>query len=304
MPGKINIQKTFTFKGHNAAIYCLCHGTTENTFISGSGDKYIAEWNFLTGEQNKFSAKLPSPVFCLLPLYHLGQLWVGTGNGHLHVIDIHKKEEIHTFRFHKAQIFDLKYSEKTTLVYSSGGDGVINVYDPVELKHTALSKISDKKIRSIEFYKDDLLLAEGSGKTIVLNASTLQLKHEFISHKLATNCYLPVESSSLLYSGGRDAHLNLWDVKNNFHLIKSVPAHNFAIYKILQLNPHEIVATASRDKTIKLWDLNSLQVIERINREKFDGHAFSVNAILWNEEQSTLISGGDDKLIMSWKIQS
>jgi WD repeat-containing protein 61 len=299
----IHITKKFTFSGHNTAVYALCNGPDETSFISGSGDKYIAQWNLFNGTQEKFSAKLPSPVFSLLPMYNFNQVWVGTGNGHIHVLDLKKREEIHAFKFHSIQVFDMKYSEKLGLVFSCGGDGTVSCYDAQQLKHLHSQKFSDVKIRSIEFYGDSLLLAEGSGKTIVVNPHDLSVEHEFVSHKLATNCYFADESNGLLYSGGRDAHLNLWDIKNNYFLLKSLPAHNYAIYRIVDVPRYGIIATASRDKTIKLWEKDTLQIVQRIGKESHEGHSFSVNAMIWNEGMRTLVSAGDDRTIISWEIR-
>ncbi len=304
MSNEIQITKKFTFSGHNTAIFALCNGPDEHTFISGSGDKYVAQWNLHNGQQEKFSAKMPAAVYSLLPIYEAGQLWVGTGNGHVHVLDLKKREEIHVFKFHTAQVFDMKYSSGSGLAYSCGGDGNVCCYDVSKLNHVHTQKFSEVKIRSIEFYRDKLFLAEGSGKTLVVNAKDLSLEHEFQSHRLATNCYLVSDQDGLLYSGGRDAHLNVWDIKNNYYPVKSLPAHNFAIYRIVDMEPYGIIATASRDKTIKLWDKETLNIMQRIAKENLDGHNFSVNALIWNAEERTLISGGDDKTIISWQIRT
>jgi len=56
-----------------------------------------------------------------------------------------------------------------------------------------------------------------------------------------------------LLTGGRDAHLNIWQT-DSYELIKSIPAHNWAIYDIVFNPDTTLFATASRDKTIKIWD--------------------------------------------------
>ncbi|MFN5460460.1 MAG: WD40 repeat domain-containing protein [Bacteroidota bacterium] len=298
----IQVKKSITLRGHNAAIYCLCKGWDENTIISGSGDKYIAQWNIEEGIQDKFSALLPAPIFALLYVKDFSQLWVGTSNGHIHVIDVKNKKEIHDFNFHTGHIYDIQYDSLRKMVYSSGGDGCINIYNPESMKHIHRNKFSNEKIRSIYCYENFLLLAEGSGRTIVLNASDFSIINEFQSHQFASNCHLLINQSSELISGGRDAKLNLWDIKNNYNKIKSVPAHNYAIYRLIDIEESEYFASASRDKTIKIWNKKDLSPILRINKEKFDGHAFSVNALLWLKHTNKLVSAGDDKQIMVWEV--
>jgi WD40 repeat protein len=299
---ELKIRKRFTFTGHNAGIYSLCRGIETNTVLSGSADKFVAQWNLEKGEQHGFSAKFPAAVYSLLPMYEQDQLWVGTGNGHIHIIDTQKKEEVHSFKFHQLAIFDLKFSPELNLVFSSGADGILNVYNPQTLKHVYTLKLSAVKLRSISFRKNEIILAEGSGKTIILDGPTLQVTSEFESHKQATNCYLVDEENDLLYSGGRDAHLNIFDIKNNYSLLQSIPAHNFAIYKIISLTGTGILASASRDKTFKLWDERSMKVLARIDHKNFGAHTHSVNTLLWNEQLGVLTSASDDRSIMAWEI--
>ena len=95
--------------------------------------------------------------------------------------------------------------------------------------------------------------------------------------------------------------LNVID-KNSFKIVKSIPAHNYAIYDIVFLNGLNLLATASRDKTIKLWDANSFDFLVRISKENYDAHSHSVNSLYWVENKNMLLSAGDDQKIKIWKI--
>ena len=108
---------------------------------------------------------------------------------------------------------------------------------------------------------------------------------------------------------------------------QSIPAHNYAIYSIVFSPDGKYFATASRDKTIKIWDANNLNVLSRINKESFDGHINSVNKLMWTTSPksspresvlsrdqkglsnspagvvgSYLISASDDRKVMVWEI--
>jgi WD40 repeat protein len=104
-----------------------------------------------------------------------------------------------------------------------------------------------------------------------------------------------------LLSGGRDARLRIWNIENNFELEKEIPAHNYAIYKIMFNSSGSLLATASRDKTAKVWDASDASFLFRLDKENFKGHLNSVNTLLWLNED-TLISGSDDRSIVVWKI--
>ena len=59
-------------------------------------------------------------------------------------------------------------------------------------------------------------------------------------------------------------------------------------------------ATASRDKTVKIWKTENRQLLLRINKEQQDGHLNSVNKVVWTEQG--LVSTGDDRAIILWEI--
>jgi WD40 repeat protein len=95
--------------------------------------------------------------------------------------------------------------------------------------------------------------------------------------------------------------LNIWQV-GDYELLKSIPAHPWAIYDIAYSPDSNLFATASRDKTLKIWDSKTFQPLEVIDKENYDGHQFSVNKLIWSSHNNYLISAGDDKAIMVWEI--
>ncbi|MFN6037154.1 MAG: hypothetical protein ACK452_01705, partial [Bacteroidota bacterium] len=254
MDFSIKVNKKGSIVGHTAAIYSLCEGIGDDTVISGAGDKYVVEWNFLNGKQEKFVAHLSSPVFALYHHKTAKQLWIGTANGQVHVIDINSKKEIHAFKAHQSHVFYLEFNSGTGLIYSSGGDGCVCVFDPQNLKLLEIKKFSTSKIRSFAFNEDKIFLAEGNGLSILAKAETLEEILRFQSHNLATNCHLFNPKKNCLMTAGRDAYINGWTLSGNPEKIISIPAHNFAIYKMISLNKFSLFATASRDKNIKIWD--------------------------------------------------
>lgn len=85
-------------------------------------------------------------------------------------------------------------------------------------------------------------------------------------------------------------------------IIKSIPAHEWAIYDIAYSPNSKLFATASRDKTIKIWDSKTFELLKVINKEKDRGHLNSVNKLIWSTYNNYLISAGDDRAIIIWEI--
>ena len=99
-------------------------------------------------------------------------------------------------------------------------------------------------------------------------------------------------------------------------LRQEVKAHLFTIHA---LAGSELgwLASGSMDKTVKIWDRNTGELLKVIDREKYPsrGHSHSVNALCWlalaksgpNANLETglrrlLASAGDDKIIRVWEV--
>ncbi|RYY34254.1 MAG: WD40 repeat domain-containing protein, partial [Sphingobacteriaceae bacterium] len=80
------------------------------------------------------------------------------------------------------------------------------------------------------------------------------------------------------------------------------PAHLFAVNHIAFHPSLPYFATASMDKSIKIWDAQNFKLRKIISREKgIPGHVLSINKLVWNGDNQ-LISVSDDKRVIIWNI--
>jgi WD40 repeat protein len=300
---KITANKKIIFSGHHGGIYGLAYGNSPDIIYSGSSDKFVGSWNIASGKQEQFAIEYPSPVYSLLFLKERNLLLAGTGGGTFHAADVLSKTIIKTTTLHAAQIFDLAHSPKHSLIFSASGDGYFCTLDSNTLEKISSTKICEEKVRSVSVNSNEDLLAVTGGNGTIHIFSLPEMKEiiSFPAHTLSANsvCWHP--EGKYLLSGGRDAHLKVWDAKKNFELLTDIPAHNFAIYHIAFSPDEKLFATASRDKSMKIWDAETFQLLLRCGKDGQDGHKNSVNRLLWNEHG--LVSGADDRSMIVWEIK-
>ena len=295
----VEVKQIAALAGHNGCIYALEQGVSENTVFTGGSDKFIALWNLKTLQAEKFAASLPSSVYAMCHIPERQLLLAGTTTGSILILDLEKKEEIKILQHHTAPIFDIKYSLKTNCFYTASGDGHFAVCSLDTLSLLQIKKLTQEKIRNIDFNytNSEIAVALGDRKVLVFDLHTLDHKTDFIAHQSAVYVVRYSPDGKFLLTGGKDAHLNIWNVEI-YELIRSIPAHNWAIYDIVFNPDATLFATASRDKTIKIWDAKSHELLKRITKTKFEGHTHSVNKLFWSSYHNYLVSVGDDKLVM------
>jgi WD40 repeat protein len=106
-----------------------------------------------------------------------------------------------------------------------------------------------------------------------------------------------------LISGSRDAQLKIWDTSRAYELYKTIPAHMFAINDIKYHPERNFLATASMDKTIKVWDATNFQLLKVIDKARHNSHITSVNKLYWSSYENQLISCSDDRTILVWALK-
>lgn len=298
---KINIAKIAHFSGHKGSIFSLCRGLDPDTFYSGADDGYVVEWNHRTKGDGKLLVQVNRPVYSLLPDVAQRQLYCGTAAGNLHVIDMDSRSEIRNIEAHTLGLFDIK--ETSQYIITSGGDGNICIwnktFDLVKMIHA-----SDKSARviAINEERDEFAVGFSDHHIRVYSLSSLDLIHEYKGHDNSVFALTYSPDHLHLYSGGRDVMLRNWELHNNYNKQLDIPAHTLHINAIVFSPAGDLYATVSMDKTLKIWDAQTDELLKVADKQRYDGHTTSVNKLLWLSND-TLLTCSDDRTVMMWKIE-
>lgn len=294
----VEIEKVITYTGHSDAVYTLENGIEPHLFYSAGGDGHIVEWDLNKTESGRLIAKVPASVYaiCLVPERHL--LIVAQNYEGIHLIDVLSNKEVGSLQFTKSAIFDMKVVNDLLIVGT--GEGKLVVIDLPKLKVIHEVEVCDQNIRDILITVDDhSLVASSDGFIRKYRLPTFELVSEVQGHENSVFALLAKGNS--LVSGSRDARLKFWDMKN-LQLDESINAHMYAINDIVERQDGAYLATASMDKTIKIWDYAKRKLIKVIDKARHQGHLTSVNKLLWLGYKDYLISCSDDRSIGVWRI--
>ena len=233
-----------------------------------------------------------------------GWLAVGSSQGWLYIVDISDKSLIHQSRHGQLPIYSLQYNKQADSLWILHAKGGLEIISLQEFGKLLYRQLSSEHLRTLVFdhERNQCYLGSSDNQIYVLSSDGNQTLHQWQAHanSVFNLCLHP--SGKQLLSGGRDAHLKSWALDAQFHELQSIPAHNFTINEISFSADHQYLATGSRDKTVKIWDAENLQLLKVIDPIRNDGHRHSVNKVVWHPDGS-LLSAGDDKRIIQWRIE-
>jgi len=291
----------FKLGPHQAPVYALAQGASDELLFTGGGDRVVPLWNVLTGQQEPFLVRTEAPVYSLHFDTKTKVLFIGCSNGTLHAIDTRTRVELKAWSLDSNGLFDIKSDETRNRILVCGGKGVLTVIKTETLEVLRSIPLSDGKLRRIAVRgKGDLVaVADNSGLVHVLDAESYQTVESIYAHDEGSTAVAWHPSKPVLVTGGKDAHIRCWNMNDGYKQVLHLAAHQSAIYDIVYQVKQNCFVSCSRDKTIKWWDPNLFDPLSKVDYSE-GGHKHSVNRLLVLGNR--LISAGDDRNVLVFGV--
>ena len=287
------------YKKHTGPLYAVAYSEKHNMLFTGGSDKVVATWDLDKEENTPLSIKTDSVILNFQLLNDEKHLLIGLFSGDFHVIDLDTRKEIRYFSGHKLGAFASCFIANSNLLFVGAGDGTLSIWDTKDFKLLASHHLGTGKIRAIQSVGNDVFMANSQGQIFTINLFAIEEYSLFTTINHPIFCLSSFSSNNSLLIGDKNAHLTEIEIESK-QVLKSIPAHNWPIYRIEWLNSKEFV-TCSRDKILKIWDATSMKVKQRLSFPEFQGHINSVNNLVSISSTQSIVSVGDDKQICLWR---
>ena len=323
------VSKTAALAGHRDAVFALAGGPGRTVFSSGADGQVVAWDAGQPARDGELLARVENSVYALLHLPEYDWLALGHNYQGIQVISLADKALVQAVALPPLAVFALAHAPARRQLYAALGDGTLAVLTLPALRLERLVRVSTKSLRCLALHEGRAELAVGASdaRTYVLDLDTLAPKQVLGE---STNSVFAViyDAGGRLLTAGRDAQIRAWGwgseangevvggvngrtnseadsgaaaadaaaAPAGYALAQTVAAHLYTI-NALALSPDgRWLASASLDKSIKIWDAHSLELLRVIDRARATGHGTSVNRLVWADGH-TLVSASDDRTL-------
>jgi U3 small nucleolar RNA-associated protein 12 len=244
---------------------------------------------------------------------------VGTKSGEIELFDIASSTLIESFQGHETSIWALQVHPDGRSCVTGGADKTAKFWDfeivqdevpgtkrttsRLKLNHTRSLKVNDD-ILSLCYSPDARLLAVSTlDNTVkVFFNDSLKLFLNLYGHKLPVISMSISSDNKLIATSSADKNIRLWGLDfGDCH--KALFGHNDSIMAIQFIpepaTPEEghFFFTASKDKSVKTWDGDKFQQVQKLS-----GHHGEVWAMAVSRTGDFVVTSSHDKSIRVWNL--
>jgi U3 small nucleolar RNA-associated protein 12 len=300
--------------GHRADIRALVLSSDDRMLASASNGA-LKIWNVKT--QTCIRTFECGYALCCAFLPGDKIVVVGTKGGELELFDVASATMLDSFKAHEGAIWTLQVHPDGRSLVSGSADkqakfwnfevvqeeipGTRRTVPRLKLVHTRTLKVTDD-ILSLKFSPDSRLLAVAllDNTVKVFFVDSLKLFLNLYGHKLPVLNMDISFDSKLIVTCSADKNVRLWGLDfGDCH--KAFFAHHDSILQVAFVahnqdgNGHHFFSS-SKDRTIKYWDGDKFEQIQRL-----DGHHGEIWALVVSKTGDFLISASHDKSIRVWQ---
>ena len=300
--------KAIDCSGHTSAVLAVATTPDGKTLVTGGFDRTLRGWNPETGKQ-LWTWKGDSAI-CTLALSQDGRTaFVGCADGQLIVVDLANPDKPLAelaVNAHRNGVAEIALAPDGNRLATCGGDGLVVVWNR-RLK--ALDKVNStapmlgeaatpKPLTTVDYSPNGkyLMFAGADGRLSVWDAITLYEVRTFQQQEnwITSARFGPITDD--LYVVGTDKKLRRYNL--SFETARSIMGHSMAVQGLAVSPDQKRLATASADRSIKIWDIETGQVVQTLV-----GSQDEVRVVRYLDNR-TLASNAQDSQLRIWSLDT
>ncbi|AUT00698.1 hypothetical protein CLI64_09970 [Nostoc sp. CENA543] len=293
---RVDGQLINSWIAHNGWVNSITFSPDSKIIASGGEDKLLKLWRTDNGQLIQTLPGHTASITCVQFSPDGKYLVTGSRDQTIKLWNEQGKL-IQTFIGHNNQVNHVDFSLNSQLIVSASADKTIKLW---RLDGKLIKTISGhgEQVQDVKFSPDGKYIASASrDKTIRL----WQIKPEMTS---ALNNVQDLQFSpdgKIFVSAGWDGKVTIWQREQivNASQLTTFLAHRDIIQNLIISQNGKLLATASADKTVKIWDIPTQKLLLTLK-----GHQDRVTSIIFSPDNQTIVSGSADKTVKIWQLSN
>ncbi|KAE8749274.1 hypothetical protein FOCC_FOCC003981 [Frankliniella occidentalis] len=320
--GSIEIppSKTTVLRGHESEVFICAWNPTTDLLASGSGDSTARIWDMSDNSNSpnqlvlrhciqRGGTEVPSNKDVTSLDWNCDGTLLATGSydGYARIWTT-DGQLASTLGQHKGPIFALKWNKKGNYILSAGVDKTTIIWDAASGQCTQQFSFHSAPALDVDWQTNQSFASCSTDQCIhVCKLGVDKPIKSFQGHTNEVNAIKWDPLGNLLASCSDDMTLKIWSMKQDT-CVHDLQAHSKEIYTIKwsptgpgTANPNMslILASASFDSTVRLWDVERGHCIHTLTK-----HTEPVYSVAFSPDGKFLASGSFDKCVHIWSTQS
>ena len=280
--------------GHEGAIRSLAFVGNTNIFYSSGSDGKILRWDLSASTKSSRTLIDNNFINRSMSISKNGRwLACGTTTTGIQLFNLNQTNALPTnLEGHKGWVETLEFTYDSKGLFSSSTDNTIIYWDLIASSHTEFLK-TENKIRSLAVSPVGRYIVVGTDDGKVIRWGIDNKDKTILFQADGNKIYIVAfnTNGSKIAFGDKNGYLRIMDTRTNT-VTRTVLAHTAPIMD-LEFSPNDRqIATASMDKSVKLWDANNLNYKPVILKPHGDNFVLSV---AFSPDGRYVLSSADQK---------
>jgi len=301
---KDNYDNMEPCEGHSRIVYTVATSERDNLIGSGSDDKTVSLWRIKDHDSTPtlrcvHKIKLRSCINSLSFSPDGSLLGAALDSGWIELYDMNTGKNIGSIEGQTtSEVWTICFSPDGKQIISGALDRAVRIWD-VQTRHCNWAlRGHDEWVNGVAVSPDGThIVSAGGDKTVrVWDTKTMSCSSTLRGHTDFVRSVCVLEDNNTIVSASDDCTLRTWTMAGNG--IDVLKGHGKGIYSV-SAGKGNYVASASRDNSVKLWNVSGG---ENALQHSFCSHNGDVNSCSFVDQAKYIVSGSDDKTVHVYPV--